>query len=209
MKNSLQNIRHVALDLDGTIYSGNTLFESTKPFLALLHELNVGHTFLTNNPSKSVDDYILHLKKMSIAADENQIYTSTQSTIEYLLQNFPRAKKLFILGTPAMGQEFTRAGFVLADDDPLDVPEALVVGFDLTLTYPRLCRAAWWIKLGLPFIATNPDRICPTDQPTVLVDCGSICACLEKATGRPPTKVLGKPDPNMLRGILSRHGLAP
>ena len=43
----------------------------------------------------------------------------------------------------------------------------------------------------------------------VLVDCGSICACLEHATGRRPDITLGKPDPNMLSGILSRHGLQP
>ena len=62
---------------------------------------------------------------------------------------------------------------------------------------------------GKPFIATHPDRICPTDKPTVLVDCGAVCAALEKAVGRGPDVVLGKPDPCMLRGILHRHALAP
>ena len=84
-----------------------------------------------------------------------------------------------------------------------------VVGFDTELTFARLCRAAYWISKGKPFIATHPDRICPTDQPTVLVDCGAICAALEQAAGRGPDVVLGKPDPCMLRGILSRHALAP
>ena len=78
-----------------------------------------------------------------------------------------------------------------------------------TLVYPRLCRAAYWIKQGKPFLATHPDRICPTDQPTVLVDCGAICAALEQAAGRAPDVVLGKPDPCMLRGLLHRHALTP
>ena len=43
----------------------------------------------------------------------------------------------------------------------------------------------------------------------VVVDCGSICACIGHATGRHPDITLGKPDPNMLSGILSRHGLKP
>jgi len=89
-----------------------------------------------------------------------------------------------------------------------DAPDAVVVGFDTDLTFARLCRAAYWIKQGKPFIATHPDKVCPTDEPTVLVDCGSVCAALEKATGRAPDKVLGKPDPSMLRGILHRHSLA-
>jgi ribonucleotide monophosphatase NagD (HAD superfamily) len=52
----LHRIRHVALDMDGTIYSGGTLFETTTPFLALLQQLNIGYTFLTNNPSKNISD---------------------------------------------------------------------------------------------------------------------------------------------------------
>ena len=84
---------------------------------------------------------------------------------------------------------------------------AVVIGFDLTLAYTRVCRAAWWIEKGKPWFATNPDRVCPTDQPTVLVDCGAICAMLAHATGRTPDRVFGKPDPTMLSGILARHGL--
>ena len=99
--------------------------------------------------------------------------------------------------------------FVKGADSADDVPDVIVAAFDMTLQYDRLCRAAWWVSQGVPYIATNPDRVCPTDQPTVLVDCGSICACLEHATGRTPDIVLGKPDPNMLSGILSRHGLQP
>ena len=75
---------------------------------------------------------------------------------------------------------------------PRFVPDAVVVGFDLTLTYARVCRASWWIQQGKLFVATNPDRVCPTDQPTVLVDCAAICAMIEKATGRAPDIVLGK-----------------
>ena len=41
----------------------------------------------------------------------------------------------------------------------------------------------------------------------MLVDCGSICSAIEHATGRRPDITLGKPDPNMLSGILRRHGL--
>jgi HAD superfamily hydrolase (TIGR01450 family) len=205
----LRQVRHVALDMDGTIYSGGTLFKFTIPFLALLRELGIGYTFLTNNPSKNVADYLNHLQRMGITATLDQLYTSTQATIEYLKGYFPEARRLFVLGTPSMCHAFEAAGYTLVPDDPKEEPDAVVVGFDLTLTYPRLCRAAWWIKQGKPYVGTNPDRVCPTDQPTVLVDCGAILAALETATGRAPKAVLGKPDVAMLRGILQRHGLAP
>jgi NagD protein len=168
--------------------------------------LGIGYTFLTNNPSKSVADYLAHLRRLGIQATEQQLYTSAQATIEYLHAHQPAVKRLFVLGTPSMCDEFARAGFELLPESADSVPDAVVAGFDTTLTYPRLCRAAWWIKQGKPYFATNPDFVCPTDQPTVLVDCGSICAALEKATGRAPDAVLGKPEPAMLEGILRRFG---
>jgi NagD protein len=75
------------------------------------------------------------------------------------------------------------------------------------LTYRRLARTAYWIAQKLPYIATHPDRVCPTDEPTVLPDCGAICALLESATGRGPDAVPGKPSPAMLQSIMDEHGL--
>jgi HAD superfamily hydrolase (TIGR01450 family) len=209
MNRRLAAIRHVALDMDGTIYRGGTLFQTTEPFLALLKDLGISYTFLTNNPSKSVTDYLGHLREMGIDASESQLYTSAQATIEHLRSEWPHVKRLFVLGTPSMCAEFTAAGFALLPESPEAEPDAVVVGFDTTLTYPRLCRAAWWIKRNKPYFATNPDLVCPTDQPTLLVDCGAICAALEAATGKKPAAILGKPDPAMIRGILHRHNLQP
>ena len=209
MNKRLRNIRHLALDMDGTIYSGGTLFQSTLPFLALMGELGIGHTFLTNNSSKSAKDYLVRLRQIGIAASPDQLYTSTQATIEHLQQQMPAVRRLFVLGTTSMSRELEGAGFALAADSASDEPDGVLVGFDTELTFSRLCRAAYWIRKGKPFVATHPDRVCPTDQPTVLVDCGAICAALEQAAGRGPDVVLGKPDPCMLRGILSRHALAP
>jgi NagD protein len=205
----LAQIRHVALDMDGTIYKGTTLFGATPGFLSLLGQFGIGHTFLTNNSSKSSRDYLQHLKKFGIHATADQLYTSTQATIEFLRHERPSLRRLFILGTVSMTAEMGAAGFTATEDSAEDEPDAVLAGFDTHLTFSRLCRAAYWIKQGKPFLATHPDRVCPTDQPTVLVDCGSICAALEKATGCAPDAVPGKPDARMLQGILRRHDLAP
>ncbi len=203
----LRGIRHVALDMDGTIYMGMSLFDYTKPFLARLKQMGITYSFLTNNPSTSIADYLKKLAGMGIEATADEMYTTALATIDYLKTHLPAAKRLFILGTPSMTSEFVKAGFEVAEDSADDRPDAVVVAFDKTLSYARLCRAAWWIQQGLPYVATNPDRVCPTDEPTVLVDCGSICKCLEHATSRQPDITLGKPDPNMLSGIMQRYGL--
>lgn len=205
----LRRLRHIALDMDGTIYLGSNIFPYTLDFLRRLGELGIGYSFLTNNPTRSVADYLAKLAKMGISASEDNMYTTSLAAIDYIKEAHPSAKRLFMLGTPSMVTQFEKAGFEACADDPADVPDVLVVAFDPTLCYERLCRAAWWASQGIPYVATNPDRVCPTDQPTILVDCGSLQKCIEHATGRRPDIVLGKPDPTMLHGICARHGIAP
>jgi HAD superfamily hydrolase (TIGR01450 family) len=203
-RKALQDVRHVVLDLDGTLYRGNRLFDVTLPFLAMLRERGIGYTFLTNNTSRSKTDYVDKLRGLGIETSAAQIYTPADSTITYLRDTLPAVKTLGVLGTPSLCRQFEEAGFTVRWGDC----EAVVVGFDTTLDYDRLCRAAYGISLGLPFIATHPDLVCPTDEPTVLVDCGAICACLTAATNRTPI-VLGKPDPGILLNLAARHKLQP
>ena len=205
--NRLRRLKHIALDMDGTIYNGATLFPFTVHFLERMKQLGIGYSFLTNNPTKGASDYVAHLAKMGVKACDEEFYTSSQATIDFLKLHHPECKRLFIVGTPSMIGEFEASGFVSVADDPNDEPDAVLVAFDTTLTYSRLCRAAWWISQGKYYVATNPDRVCPTDKPTVLVDCGSVCCCLEHATGRRPDIVVGKPDPRMMNCICEKYGL--
>lgn len=200
----LSRVRHLALDMDGTLYKGGHLFPVTMPFLKLLPGIGVGYTFLTNNTSISKKDYVEKLRRLGIESDEAKIYTPAESTIAYLAKNLPDVHAVGVLGTPSLCKEFEDAGYRVTWEDP----EAVVAGFDTTLTYDRLCRAAYWIGNGLPFLATHPDLVCPTDEATILVDCGSICACLAAATGREPL-VFGKPNPSILLDLCERLGIAP
>ena len=201
----LSKIRHVVLDLDGTIYLGGTLFAATRPFLALLARLGIGRTFITNNCSRSRSEYVERLCAMGIEVGPEAISTSAQATVHCLQATLPEIKRLAVLGTPGLEADLREGGFEIVGDRP----DAVVVGFDPELTYDRLARTAYWIAQSLPYIATHPDRVCPTDRPTVLPDCGAICALFESATGRRPDAVPGKPSPAMLQTIMRRHGLAP
>ncbi len=202
-----RKIKHVALDMDGTIYMGSRLFPFTKDFLQELTDNGIGYSFLTNNPTRSRADYLKKLEKLGIEATPDRMYTTAVATIEYLKAKMPQVKSIFATGTPSMIKEFEEAGYRMTAIDPSDMPDLLLVAFDTTLTYERLCHAAWLASQGVPYIATNPDRVCPTDQPTVLVDCGSLCKCIEYATGRCPDLVIGKPNPDMLSGIMYHYGL--
>lgn len=201
---SLLNVRHVFLDMDGTIYHGTQIFPTTEPFLNFLSDQGIGYTFLSNNSSYGIDEYIARLARFGLSVTGDNFYISTDYAIDYLKKNCPEYTRLYVLGMPCLHKALEQAGYTTMDD----APQAVIVGFDRMLTYEHLCRAAWFLRQGVPGIATHPDVFCPTDQPTWLVDCGAVTACLEKATNTKLT-VLGKPNPGMLVAAAARKGLLP
>ena len=205
VEDRLKQLRHVVLDMDGTIYLGKVLFEATIPFLEMLREFDLNYTFITNNNSRSRSEYATYLESMGIHVRLDQIFTSAHGTIEYLSAKMPAVKQPFVLGTQGLVDDLENGGLRVMQGRP----DAVIVGFDSELNYDRLAQAAYWIKQGLPYIATHPDCICPTDQSRVLPDCGAICALLAAATGRRPDAVPGKPSPAMLEGVMQHHEIKP
>src|SRR4051812_9630328 len=201
----LAKIRHIVLDLDGTIYLGRRLFPETRPFLSALAGLGIGYSFVTNNCSRSRAEYVRHLDEIGVEAKPEAIWTSAHATIHYISVELPRIRRLFVHGTPGLKEDFRLAGFEIVEQDP----EAVVVGFDTALTYDGLAQTAYWISRGLPYVATHPDRVCPTDQAIVLPDCAAICALLDVASGRAPDVIPGKPSPLMLEAVFARYELRP
>ncbi len=197
-------IREVFLDLDGTIYRGSTLFPTSGPFLEFLRKRGIGYAFLSNNSSCDPEELAERLTRLGIRSEAEEFYLSTDYAIDFLKREHPEIRRIFPLGTPCLERRFERGGFRIDREDP----QAVIVGFDSLLTYETLCRAAWFLRKGVPGFATHPDAYCPTDRSTWLVDCGAITACLECATGK-KLRVLGKPDPGMLREAAKRRGVAP
>ena len=195
----LRTLRYFLLDMDGTIYLGKNILPGAAQFVAYLRESGRPYLFFTNNPASDAEHYAHKLTTMGIAASPNDILTSGEATARYLAQETPY-RKVFVIGTPSFESELTRAGLQLDEAEP----EAVVLAFDKTLTYAKLEKANLLLRQGLPFIATNPDAVCPTDY-GYIPDCGAIAALLQTASGRAP-KYIGKPNPEMARMGMDKIG---
>lgn len=204
MNADLSEVKAVFLDMDGTIYHGSTLYPTTMPFLEYLESNGIKYAFCSNNTSYSKAQYVQRLEKYGIAATPENFYTSTDFLVDTLRGEHPGWNRLFLLGVPAMAQELEEQGFQIVDD----APDAVIISFDKTLTYEKLCRAAWFLSKDVPGFSTHPDVFCPTDQPIFLVDCGAISKCVETATGK-KLRQLGKPDAGFLQRAAARFGVKP
>ncbi len=207
----LNKIKHVVMDLDGTVYEGSVLYPTTLPFLADLDVHGIRYSFATNNTSSGRVSYFHKLKAIGIPIrSPEQILTPVISVNAFLKQKLSANAKLWILGSDDFREEMRMLKWsVIPYSDHETVPDYVIVAFDLTLDYEKLCKTAWWIKQNIPWLATHPDVACPTNLPTCLVDCGAVTACLEKATGIPCPNVFGKPHPDMLQTIMLQENLIP
>lgn len=187
------NIKCVMLDLDGTIYLGNRPFDFTCDFLSRLDRIGIRHMFLTNNSSKSVDEYVEKFKKIGIPARREDILTSTLAAAGYINHSEYRAKRAFVMASDGVKAELSSLGINVVEDDP----EILIAAFDLTLTYETLTKFTNFVAMGLPYIATHPDRVCPREA-GFYPDLGSFIELIHACTDRYPDVICGKPSEQML-----------
>ena len=191
------------LDMDGTIYLDNELFDGTEQLLAHIKSIGGRYIFLTNNSSKSVDKYIEKLASLGIEATADDFFTSTNATVVYLSDK--PYKKIYAFGTASFREQLAAAGLPVTDRLEDDV-DCLLAGFDTELTFEKLEHACILLGRGVDFIATNPDWVCPTWYGYV-PDCGSVCAMLYNATHRRP-KFIGKPEPDMALLAMQKTGFS-
>ncbi len=201
MDKLLKNKKLFLLDMDGTVYIEQTLIPGAKEFLDALIRQNKRYVFLTNNSSKNVIDYVKKLNSLGIIADSSNIFSSSQATALYLKEN-NFSINLYVVGTDAFKEELTSFGFNIIENT--ENVKVLVVGFDTELTYRKIQDACELIDAGIPYIATNPDLVCPISNGKFIPDCGAICNMLELATNKLP-KYIGKPRKEMVEIVAKKE----
>ena len=199
----LRRIKLYLFDMDGTLYLGDQLYPFTIELLNKLKETGRKYLFMTNNSSKSVDDYIKKLERLGIPSTREDFITSSQATAYYLKEHYP-GRKLYVCGTRSLKKELEMEGFSVTES--VEETEVIVMGFDTELTFQKLHDVSYMLltRGDIPYIATNPDYVCPTEFGSV-PDCGSVCDMIFNATKKRPV-VIGKPSPLMPTLAMSQWG---
>lgn len=205
--------------MDGTVYLGTQWIDGARDFLDAVERSGREYVFLTNNSSKDPLSYVDKLAKMGLNVGREKIITSGDATIEVLQREFP-GKRVYLLGNDLLKKQFADAGIVLVNEEleqhyakdgnivsdmEKKTADAVVVGFDTSLDYLKMCVVCDLIRDGLPYISTHPDFNCPTET-GFIPDAGSIHAFIEASTGRRPDRIIGKPYADIMEHMLGRTG---
>lgn len=206
LADTIRSVQLFLFDMDGTLYLGNRLYSFTTELLQKIQNSGKRYLFMTNNSSKSVDDYILKLQKMGISATADDFMTSSQATACFLKKQYPD-RVLYVCGTESLKRELRKEGFCVSED--ITKTQCIVMGFDTELSFQKLHDVSYLLLTNpeLPYIATNPDLVCPTEFGSV-PDCGSVCQMIYNATGKRPL-VIGKPAALMPQLAMERLNVKP
>jgi len=198
-KDILKKVKCFILDLDGTVYLGDKILEGSIEFLEELKKNNIVFKFFTNNSSKNAEFYLNRIKKMGYNPSDDMMLISTHVIINHIKENMPN-KKVFVLGTQYLKNDFRQAGINVVNEDA----DVVVVGFDTSLVYENVSKACEYIRNGATFLGVNPDFNCPTEN-GFIPDCGSICSMITASTGVLP-EFFGKPSHHTLQYVLEDTG---
>ncbi len=198
----LSQVKCWLLDMDGTITLGEEALPGAAAFFASIR--GQAHIFLTNNSSHARSHYLARLSRIGIPAGPDQVLTSTDAMAMYLKTIGPaeRPVTIYPVGTPGFEQDLQAAGIRLEKRREMAI-DYVVLGFDTSLIYEKLDVACDYIRRGVPYLATNPDRVCPLAGGRVLPDCGALIAYMQTCTGTDPLKVIGKPETAMIDMVLA------
>jgi phosphoglycolate/pyridoxal phosphate phosphatase family enzyme len=192
-------------DLDGTIYLGDHLLPRAAETLAALRKDGRRTVFLSNNPTKTRQQYVEKLTGMGIPTTLDDVVNSSYVMAQWLLHNAPDAR-LFVVGEDPLKNELRSAGFHLTEDaGEIDI---VVASFDRTFAYPKLQIAFDAINAGARLVGTNPDRYCPVPgggEP----DAAAMIAAIEACTGATCYPNVGKPSPVMVDTVMKLLELPP
>lgn len=190
------------VDLDGTLFLGDKVIEGAPAFIKRLQESGRDFRLLSNNSSRSKNEYVDLLSGYGIDVSMSEIVLSSDGAIAHIMAL--GMKRVYVLGTEALRLSVEEAGLSTTGGDY----DCVLVGYDTELTYQKLKEAALLLHGDGAFFATHADIVCPTAAGSI-PDIGSILALLEKTTGRMPDKTFGKPDREMVQFLLEAKGVDP
>ncbi|TMF64575.1 MAG: HAD-IIA family hydrolase [Chloroflexi bacterium] len=223
----------VIFDMDGVLYRGAQVLPYAREALDRLRRASWDVFFATNNSTATRLDYLGRLQQLGLGGDLDHIVTSGYATAHYLERRRPKPNDVLVIGADGLREEIRAVGIAVRDADSLPglhpppeaaadgvdpgamrrylvsldlppAPDAVVVGLDLHLTYPKIAEAQRAILAGAEFVCTNRDRAYPVEG-RLLPGAGTIVAAIEVATGAKAVCV-GKPEPFLFQEAIRRAG---
>lgn len=211
------------IDCDGVLWKSGDLIPGSKETIARLRKAGKKLIFCTNSSTKSRAEYKLKFDQVGIPVDENEILPSTYAAAMLLKKRFPHVRKAYVIGTSGLRDELQLVGIEavaasamhpMTESDFSKIQtdksiQAVVGGFDASLTYGKLCMAGLYVEHNkCPMVVTSQDGFDQLNDRRLLATPIILKECVERITGR-KAHVAGKPSQFLIDELLKMQGWNP
>ncbi|MDY6367759.1 MAG: HAD-IIA family hydrolase [Clostridia bacterium] len=197
-------IKAFLFDLDGTLYLDDKVISGAIETLDFLRRKGKKIVYLTNNSSRTDDEYYVKLKKLGLFTDGDLVYSSLDAFVDFIKDENPHAK-IYPVATQKVKKYLKGCGINVVSFKNADT---LLTTYDKTLTYSKIVNANYLLTKGVKYIATHPDKVCPA-LPVSLPDLGSFTQLFKASSGREPDLIVGKPYETMAKYIVKKLNISP
>jgi 4-nitrophenyl phosphatase len=192
--------RGAIIDLDGTVYRGETPVSGARRGIDALREAGYIPCFFSNNPTKSAAGFADRLAGMGFDVDPETIRSAATVTTDYLTREHPD-DRVFLIGSSGLQSLFEQAGLALVEDP--EACDVLVASYDRGFTYDDMTAGLRALEAGAAFVGTDPDVTIPTDDGRSVPGSGAIINAVAGVAEREPDIVVGKPSGEALDAALA------
>ena len=202
----LPNIKGLIIDMDGVLWNDNEPIGDLPKIFGKIVEIGYKFILVTNNPTRTIDEYHAKFLKFGVSLEPSQIINSAQALGIFLKKKFPEGATVYAVGQPSFKRTLTEHGMEIVDENYKN-PNVVAASVDFQFTYEKLKTASLFIQSGSYFVGTNPDATFPT-QEGFIPGGGSIIGAIQIASGQEP-KIIGKPKPALYEMALDHLQLKP
>jgi HAD superfamily hydrolase (TIGR01450 family) len=190
-------------DVDGTLVYPERAIPGAADTLAALKQRGKHVLAVTNNSSLSRHDLAERFRALGLPLDDQEVFSALAASAQYVAHEAPGAR-VHVFGNPGLRTEIERLGLVATDDVEADY---VVVGTHRGIDYDSLTRAMRSLLQGARFVAVNNDRMYVGPDGGLIPGAGVFVAALERAVGRAPDVVIGKPSVRLLHEAAESVGV--
>lgn len=179
----------VLVDLDGTVYRGETLVPGAATAVAALRDAGLRTVFFSNNPTKSRAEYAAKLDDLGIPTEPSTVLSAGTVSARFLAAEHPD-DAVFLVGEAGLRRQLEAAGVdLVADATDADV---LLASYDRAFGYDDMLAGYRALAAGATFYGSDPDRLVPGED-GMIPGSGAVINAVGGIVDREPELILGKP----------------
>ncbi|XP_066901600.1 glycerol-3-phosphate phosphatase isoform X2 [Halyomorpha halys] len=191
-------------DCDGVLWHGREPVSKAPEVLKNLVLMGKRRFYFSNNSALTRKQYVEKFNTLGFDAEENEVLSTAWLTAKYL-KNIKFNKKVYLAGAISIKEELDAFGIesigvgpdnyepksspggplVFKDVELLPDIGAVVIGYDLFLSYPKIAKACSYLNNPeCLFIATNKDEKIPIAGGLTVPGTGTLVTAVEACSER-------------------------